>query len=292
MRYCTNCGAANQDGTSFCTSCGQKLDAQIPVTPSSRLPQESARMPVEAANFPGNAVPVAAGASVTSQAKKPGINPKIFIIGGCVLAALIVIIAAVLLLGGNRASYAVGDTVEFGTYEQDGNTSNGAEAIEWRVLAVQDGKALLISRNVLDCVKYEANKVSTTWESSYLRTWMNNNFYDAAFTTDEKNKVSSVLNANDGQSSTTDKVFALSANEAAQYLPTKSDLCAAATTYAKNNGCYVGSYDNSRWWLRTQGASNTKATFVYSHGVIETSGQDVNETEYATGARPAIWVNI
>lgn len=42
-------------------------------------------------------------------------------------------------------SAGVGSTVALGSYEQDGDTSDGAEPIEWRVLAVEGGRALLIS---------------------------------------------------------------------------------------------------------------------------------------------------
>lgn len=43
----------------------------------------------------------------------------------------------------------VGDIFKFGSYEQDNDTSNGKEDIEWLVLEVKDGKALLISKYAL-----------------------------------------------------------------------------------------------------------------------------------------------
>ena len=43
-----------------------------------------------------------------------------------------------------------GDIIEFGSYEQDGDESNGAEPIQWEVLKVEDGRALVISKYVLD----------------------------------------------------------------------------------------------------------------------------------------------
>ena len=39
------------------------------------------------------------------------------------------------------ADVKVGDYIKFGAYEQDNNTSNGKEDIEWLVLEVKDGKA-------------------------------------------------------------------------------------------------------------------------------------------------------
>lgn len=51
----------------------------------------------------------------------------------------------------------VGDCVEFGTYEQDNDASNGKEAIEWLVLEVQNGKILIISKYGLDCRPYNTD---------------------------------------------------------------------------------------------------------------------------------------
>ena len=42
------------------------------------------------------------------------------------------------------------DYITFGTYEQDNDTSNGAEPIEWEVPDVKGGKALVISKYILD----------------------------------------------------------------------------------------------------------------------------------------------
>ena len=52
-------------------------------------------------------------------------------------------------------SVSVGDTVCFGTYEQDNDTSNGTENIEWKVLAKENNKVLIISKYALDCQVYQ-----------------------------------------------------------------------------------------------------------------------------------------
>ena len=43
----------------------------------------------------------------------------------------------------------VGDFIEIGTFEQDGDAGNGAEPIEWMVLADENGKKLLLSKPAL-----------------------------------------------------------------------------------------------------------------------------------------------
>ncbi|MEG0050490.1 MAG: DUF6273 domain-containing protein, partial [Clostridia bacterium] len=75
-----------------------------------------------------------------------------------------------------EAKFTVGNTMTFGSYEQDNNTSNGAEAIEWLVLAREGDRALVISVDGLDCVQYHTKHTATTWETSTLRTWMNDTF--------------------------------------------------------------------------------------------------------------------
>lgn len=87
----------------------------------------------------------------------------------------------------------VGDHVAFGRYEQDNDPDNGAEPIKWQVLDIQDGRALLISKYVLDyeCFNESENasgsdlSVSQPWNSSYIRTWLNSEFSGSAFTDEE-----------------------------------------------------------------------------------------------------------
>ncbi|MDY6017558.1 MAG: TIR domain-containing protein, partial [Oscillospiraceae bacterium] len=73
-----------------------------------------------------------------------------------------------------------GDYVFFGAYEQDNSASNGKEHIEWLVLEVKDGKALVISKYALDCKQYNTNYTDVTWEACTLRRWLNNDFINAA----------------------------------------------------------------------------------------------------------------
>jgi hypothetical protein len=61
---------------------------------------------------------------------------------------------------------AVGDVIEFGGYE-------------WRVLDVQDGKALLLSEHVLEYRPFHDERVWITWEDCDLRTYLNSKFYDS-----------------------------------------------------------------------------------------------------------------
>ena len=48
----------------------------------------------------------------------------------------------------------VGNIFTFGRYEQDNDTSNGSEAIEWQVLDVQGNNVFIISKYILDIKPY------------------------------------------------------------------------------------------------------------------------------------------
>lgn len=89
---------------------------------------------------------------------------------------------------------AIGETVPFGSYEQDNDGGNGSEPIEWVVLAHQDGRTLLLSRYGLDGMWYNADSVEVTWEESSLRRWLNTDFYNTAFDDTEKDLIVQVTN--------------------------------------------------------------------------------------------------
>lgn len=109
-----------------------------------------------------------------------------------------------------------GDTVTFGKYPQATST---AEDIEWIVLDVDsaNSRMLLLSRYVLDAKSYHTENVFVTWEKCSLRTWLNNDFLNAAFGNSEQAKIllSHLNNPGNpyfyttGGNATDDKVFLL-----------------------------------------------------------------------------------
>ena len=128
------------------------------------------------------------------------------------------------------------DTIKFGKYEQDGNIDNGKEDIDWVVLAREDDKALLMSKYILSLNKYNEDKEDITYEDSTIRSFLNNDFYDEAFSANETNIIleTKVLNKNNnniyqkssngdkkmdtvGGEDTEDYVFILSFEEAKKY---------------------------------------------------------------------------
>lgn len=195
--------------------------------------------------------------------------------------------------------YKVGDYITFGKYEQDNDTSNGAEDIEWLVLDVKDDKVLVISKYQLECKLYNEERVNVTWEDCTLREWLNIDFINSAFNSTEKASIPTVTvpadknpsyDTNSG-SATQDKVFLLSANEANRYFASNVARKCGPTEYALANGADVNSNNgNCWWWLRTAGEYQNNAACVDTVGDVLDYGTCVDIDDIAV--RPAMWITI
>ena len=198
----------------------------------------------------------------------------------------------------------VGDIVYFGTYEQDNDTTNGKEDIEWLVLAKENNRILVVSDKALDCKPYNQSRDYVTWETCSLRNWLNNDFINAAFTAEERAKIPTVTvsadknpeyNTNPGNA-TKDKVFLLSIVEAEKYFTSDEARMCVPTEYAISNGAYTsGSYTKGGkatcwWWLRSLGWNRNYAARVNLFGSVNMSGHNANYDN--TSVRPAMWITI
>ena len=193
-----------------------------------------------------------------------------------------------------------GDRIVFGAWEQDNDTKNDAEPIEWIVLDVQDGRVLLISRYGLIANPYNMVAADTTWEKSSLRTWLNNDFLKKAFTTDEQAAILSTSVDNgeeqknsawstDGGNDTEDKVFLLSFTEAKKYFESDEARQCRPTAYVAAQGVYVYEENgNCWWWLRSPGREQRFAAQVWSEGLLGYS--DIVSSSIAA-VRPVLWVD-
>ena len=192
-----------------------------------------------------------------------------------------------------------GNTVSFGSYEQDNDLENGLEPIEWIVLDVQPGKSLLISKYGLDCQPYNTKKHDITWEWCSLRSWLNGAFLSKAFSAEEQKTIlkTSVDNCEStgnsaenkvGGNSTSDRVFVLSHLEKAKYFALNEESICNATEFAKAQGAYTDSNENGWWWLRIIGSPRYFAPTVNSDGAL---GYPSNVNRGDVTVRPALWID-
>lgn len=214
------------------------------------------------------------------------------------------------------------DLVTLGRYEQDAEPENGSEPLEWYVLYREqnDEKGgtdlLLLSRYCIACKAYHTPVGDTTWESSRLRAYLNDTFYQDAFDDTERSLIRPTVNENtgnellhiDGGPDTEDRVFLLSGLEYGVYFQQEDAkwLIARAepTPQAVQEGIYVSGQDPkdredlqedeegySRWWLRGPGNEAYSAIFVEEDGEIFEGGAAV-DIDYTYGLRPALWVHL
>ena len=190
-----------------------------------------------------------------------------------------------------------GNIVKFGKYEQDGDTSNGDEALEWIVLKYEDGKALLTTRYCIDCKQYKNDYGAVTWESSEIRTWLNSRFIEKTFSNDERGKILDTevdptpnpkFKTKAGNI-TADKGFLLSADEFDEYLEGGEYAIGYTTQYARDRGVQSGPISGtSVCWLRTPGESLVYVSTVSYVGELNLMG--VYSYSSSCGIRPAMWV--
>jgi hypothetical protein len=240
--------------------------------------------------------------------------------------------------GGEEHSNIAGDFiytnaegyVEFGSYEQDGDESNGPEPIEWRIIDQNENGTLLLSRYVLDSAKYNDERTDVTWETSSLRKWLNSDFYNLAFNQKEQAWINTVTLVNEdnqlfgtsGGNDTNDRVFVLSLPELRHYFYFDSwdadnysgycaSLIARGTTHAVHEGVALGviteayynqtlagenygfgciGMEGSIWWIRNAGYDGTFACYVGYDGHAGARGSNSVVT-YTHGVRPAIYIN-
>ena len=107
-----------------------------------------------------------------------------------VFSIMIIIVMMLGILAGCNDGYTlkdfdldVGDKVILGKYQD--------EDIEWEVMSrnflINEGKVRveLFSKYALDCVPFNEDGESS-WEDCSLREWLNNDFYEEAFSKTEK----------------------------------------------------------------------------------------------------------
>lgn len=196
------------------------------------------------------------------------------------------------------ANIQVGGYVKFGMYEQDNNSENGKEFIDWLVLDLKDNKAFVISKYGLDCKAYNDYLMDVTWETCSLRKWLNSDFISSAFTSYEKEIIpKSVVLADkdpeddtDPGKTTQDQVFLLGFTEANKYftsdsaricIPTEYAVVKGANSVAKKGYCF--------WWLRSpEHFTQRGAKTVHEDGSFFGS----SATNDDRTIRPAMWIDL
>jgi hypothetical protein len=174
--------------------------------------------------------------------------------------------------------------------------------IDWLVLDRDEDKLLLLSEFVLFDKVYNDEFKPVTWETSTIRSYLNNEFFYTFSTRDRERIAETTIINNDRMASlgftyfgvnrwlvpagndTYDKIFLLSIEEVMKYFPNRPDR---AVRWPKDDVVRPGG--EWAWWLRSPGGDNFCAIRIVLGGVD--LDLHVNDT-HAGGIRPALWLYI
>ena len=188
-----------------------------------------------------------------------------------------------------------GDSISFGKYEQDNNLENGVEDIEWTVIGIQEDTALLLSNKILCAADFNSEKVDSEgnlcWGNSSLCEWMNSEFYEQAFSEEEKGKIRPMHIVGGGIESV-DNVFLLSRMEYKRFAGNYRE--AGPSRYAYNQGLEISAHQKCSYWLRTVAELEDYYT-VKMIDMVDWDGELGNKPIMDSkqyGVRPAIWISL
>jgi len=202
-------------------------------------------------------------------------------------------------------SVSIGETIQFGGYS-------------WLVLEVQEGKALLITEEIIEANLYHLELTDVTWETCFLRSYLNGIFL-RKFSDEEQERILETCINNPGNlwygtpggADTNDKVFLLSLEEVDRYFGDSGDYHNERRKRWRVNGieenddgwAFSNTYDGEReatfgygpswWWLRSPGSVRPAAATVNAGGSVNVSGRDVDTIHPDMGGvRPVLWLSL
>ena len=208
-----------------------------------------------------------------------------------------------------------GELLELGHYHQEIEAGKDFSPIDWRVLKKENGQALLLSNYVLACVPYGDEEqegeefVGCVWRDSDLRKWLNEEFYEDAFTKEEQERI--LYTTNDlyydyegnyteyGEISTEDKVGLLSEEDYYAYVYGKDFSDASATQYLmkqdENFGDETEYWATQREWeLMTPGMGESGCNEIIVDGDVFSTLEPrwMADGVHYVNVRPAIWIKL
>lgn len=219
-----------------------------------------------------------------------------------------IILLVVIIVQNSYAEFSsqlmnVNSIVTMGKYGED--QLFGEKDIEWIVLAVEENKALLFSRYIIDSMIFSTID-QKGYENSKIREFLNEEFINC-FSESEKNSIiPTVVDGSynekyetNNEDERTDKIFLLSAKEIDTYFNNLSEIAhdyimGIGTKYALNRGLQYIDYANglvfSPYWLRSIGFNYVYAQVVSFNGSVLEDGYFYHR--HNCGVRPAMWVKL
>ena len=172
------------------------------------------------------------------------------------------------------------------------------EPIKWRILQRDNTTAFLLSDIILDIQPYHKETEEIFWGESHIRNWLNKNFMEAAFISQEQQMIEAMkrLNVADNaygmpENYTMDKIFLLSEEEISETSNAQRyGFSKSASSYDKARKSESSQYakDTSWWWIQAVDMEN--GVRVGADGWISKNGYYI--LKYNAGIRPALSLNL
>ena len=215
----------------------------------------------------------------------------------------------------------VGDIVQMGTYEQDGDTET-EDPIYWDVLDKDGDSILIISHDVIGYQRFSDGYYCVIWEDSQILTRLNEELYTAAFDKETQACIKESVLENpsiagyvtgadesiwESRGDTTDRIFLLSWKEIERYYGHK--LPKAEALLCKPSKAVLQRYEEIEqqrvrekvpfvtsvpdvsegisWMLRSTGKSQNQISIIRGDGYYSQCMAD-----YYQGVRPAMWIDV
>lgn len=185
----------------------------------------------------------------------------------------------------------IGDTIQMGEYPQ--NEEGEKRAIRWKIIAIEEHRALIISENGLINMPYHQKCKDIKWEKCDLRVWLNEIFLTEAFSPLEVSFI-------DRKNAYSELITLLSDEEVKMYFKDYTECVAKASDYAKKSGVDITQNGNCPWWLKSYRSNNmTPYVSGFDFESVSFEGNGFNEVIHEIqvnysklAVRPAVWVKI
>ena len=207
------------------------------------------------------------------------------------------------------------DSIYFGNYWQNDTNGDGKanqndekKPIKWRVLSVKGNEALILADQVLDWQSYsdDDTPVGTVWKDSAISLWLNQNFLNNAFTSEEQAAINKTrIVYVQGKSRQDDQsdyvpVYLLGSGELQQnyQLYSVKARTTGATAYAKEQRASSSKENDSDidWLIRTLNATWIDGELKYDSAMMVSGGEITSNPgmplNEKCGIRPALRINL
>lgn len=152
------------------------------------------------------------------------------------------------------------------------------EALNWRVLSIEDGVAYALCETGVECQPFVVSEWSSNdWAGSHLKKWLASTFLAGAFSADESQCIR--------------EVTCLADDEAKNYFADNAARVCLPSKRATGQGAYLSEITGGCcWWLRTPCDEETDAMYVDFRGTLHPYGCTIHDTGIAV--RPALRLAI